>query len=116
LTASCETHALANELRDRMEKRIAVVTSDRDLLRASVAHSVARQSASELSRKAQAPSSEMLKPSLREGERRELLVSRERRCDAVPEVAEPSRNYPAHEAVQTIDHEKPNCVGNSGTS
>ena len=35
---------------------ITVVTSDKDLLRESVAHSVARQSASELSRKAQEPS------------------------------------------------------------
>src|SRR5208337_4054957 len=45
---------------------IAVVTTDKDLLRESVARSVARQSASELSRKVQEPALESLNPSLRE--------------------------------------------------
>ena len=42
----------------RGRESITVVTSDKDLLRESVGRSVARQSASELSRKAQAPSIE----------------------------------------------------------
>src|SRR5229473_555934 len=56
----------------RGRESITVVTSDKELLRESVARSVARQSASELSRKAQGPSMEGLKPSLREREHREL--------------------------------------------
>jgi hypothetical protein len=40
---------------------VTIVIGDRDLLRESVAHSVARQSASELSRKAQEPALERLK-------------------------------------------------------
>jgi ATP-dependent exoDNAse (exonuclease V) alpha subunit len=62
----------------RGRESITVVTSDRDLLREAVAHSVARQSASELLRKAQGPSVEgQSKPSLRERERRELPVASE---------------------------------------
>ena len=88
---------------------IAVVTSDRDLLRESVAHSVARQSASELSRKAQGSSftEERLKPSLRERERHELPVSREQGCDKVLEERGPLRKAPTPETVQTIDLDKP---------
>ena len=58
----------------RGRESITVVTSDRDLLRESVAHSVARKSASELSRKAHEPSLEGLKPSLREEEKGSLRV------------------------------------------
>jgi len=83
---------------------IAVVTSDRDLLRESVAHSVARQSASELSRKAQERS---LKPSLREHERRELPITREQGHGNVLEGREPLRKTPTPETVQTIDRENP---------
>ena len=84
---------------------IAVVTSDRDLLRESVAHSVARQSASELSRKAEGPSFERLKPSLRERERREHPIAREQRCDNVLEGKAEIRKAPTPETMQTIDHE-----------
>jgi hypothetical protein len=87
---------------------IAVVTSDRDLLRESVAHSVARQSASELSRKAQEPSLERLKPSLRERERREQPIARgELACDNVLEGKAEIRKASTPETVQTIDRETP---------
>ena len=86
---------------------IAVVTSDRDVLRESVAHSVARQSASELSRKAQEPSLETLKPSLRERERREQPIARELACDNVLEGKAEIRKAPTPETVQTIDRENP---------
>jgi hypothetical protein len=91
----------------RGREGITVVTSDRDLLRESVARSVARQSASELSRKAQEPSFEGLKPSLRERERRELPVTREQGCDNVPEGKGALKKAPAPETAQTIDREKP---------
>ncbi len=93
----------------RGRESITVVTSDKDLLRESVASSVARQSASELSRKAQGPSVETLKPSLREHERRELPVAREQGCDNVPEGKAELRKAPTPETVQTIDREKPSC-------
>ncbi len=88
---------------------IAVVTSDRDLLRESVAHSVARQSASELSRKAQGFSlkEHPLKPSLRERERRELSVAHEQGCGNVPEGRGPLGKAPTLETVQTVDLPKP---------
>ncbi|MGA8510016.1 MAG: hypothetical protein WB762_30770, partial [Candidatus Sulfotelmatobacter sp.] len=86
---------------------IAVVTSDRDLLRESVARSVARQSASELSRKAQEPSLERSKPSLRERERREQPIAREQACDNVLEGKAEIRKAPTPETVQTIDRENP---------
>src|SRR5580658_1059473 len=88
---------------------IAVVTSDKELLRETMAQSVARQSASELSRKAQEPSLETLKPSLRERERRELPVAREQGRDNAPERKEPLGKAPASEIAQTIDLEKPSC-------
>ena len=93
----------------RGRESITVVTSDRELLRESVAHSVARQSASELSRKAQGSSftEERLKPSLRERERHELPVSREQGCDKVLEERGPLRKAPTPETVQTIDLDKP---------
>ncbi len=91
----------------RGRESITVVTSDRDLLRESVAHSVARQSASELSRKAQGPSLERLSPSLRERERHELPVAREQGCDNVLEGKAELRKAPTPETAQTIDREKP---------
>ena len=93
----------------RGRESITVVTSDKDLLRESVARSVARQSASELSRKAQGPSlkEQTLKPSLRERERRELPVAREQGCGNVPEGKGTLRKAPTPETVQTIDREKP---------
>ena len=88
----------------RGRESIAVVTSDRELLRESVAHSVARQSASELSRRVQGPSSDRLKPSLRERERGELPLACEHGYDTEPGGKEPLRK--ASETVQTIDLEK----------
>jgi hypothetical protein len=74
-----------------------------------MAQSVARQSASELSRKAQEPSwkEQPLKPSLRERERRELPVAHEQGCGNVPEGREPLRKAPSLETAQSIDREKP---------
>jgi hypothetical protein len=95
----------------RGRESITVVTSDKDMLRESVAHSVARQSASELSRKAQGSSlkQERVKPSLRERERErhELPVGRERACENVHEGKAPLRKAPAPETAQTIGREKP---------
>jgi hypothetical protein len=78
------------------------VTCDKDLLRESVAHSVARQSASELSRKAQ-------QPSLRERERREPRVAHELVCDNAHKGQGPLRQTPVSETVQAIDREKSSC-------
>jgi alkylhydroperoxidase family enzyme len=88
---------------------ITVVTSDKEVLRETMAQSVARQSVSELSRKAQGSSfnEERLKPSLRERERHELPVSREHGCDKVLEERGPLRKAPTPETVQTIDLDKP---------
>jgi hypothetical protein len=86
---------------------ITVVTSDKELLREMVASSDARQSASELARKAQGPSLERQKPSLRERERRELWVAHERGCDNAPEGKGPLRKAPTPETVQTVDLQKP---------
>ena len=86
---------------------IAVVTSDKDLLRETVAHSVARQSASELSRKAQGPSLESMNPSLRERERRELPIVREQGYGNVLEGTGPLGKSPTPETVQAMDREKP---------
>jgi hypothetical protein len=86
----------------RGRESITVVTSDRDLLRESVARSVARQSASELSRKAQ-------QPSLRERERREPRVAHELGCDNAHKGQGPLRQTPVSETVQAIDREKPSC-------
>jgi ATP-dependent exoDNAse (exonuclease V) alpha subunit len=86
----------------RGRESITVVTSDRDLLRESVARSVARQSASELSRKAQ-------HPSLRERERREQAVAHELGCDNAHKGQGPLRQTPVSETAQAIDREKPGC-------
>jgi conjugative relaxase-like TrwC/TraI family protein len=86
----------------RGRESLTVVTSDRDLLRESVARSVARQSASELSRKAQ-------QPSLRERERREPRVAHELGCDNAHKGQGPLRQTPVPETVQAIDREKHSC-------
>ena len=91
----------------RGRQSITVVTSDKDFLRESVAHSVARQSASELSRKVQGHSLQKLTPSLRELERRKLAVTCEHGYDNVPEGKGSLRKVPAPETVQSIDQEKP---------
>ena len=91
----------------RGRESITVVTSDRDLLRESVARSVARQSASELSRKAQELSLERLKPSLRERERRELPVAHEQGCGNLGEGRGLLGKDPTRETVQTIERENP---------
>jgi len=109
VTASCD--GMRKELfyvaASRGQESITVVTTDKDLLRESVAHSVVRQSASELSRKAREPSLERLKPSLRERERRELPIAHEQGCDNVPEGKAGIRKAPTPETVQTIDRENP---------
>ena len=91
----------------RGRESITIVTSDRDLLRESVGHSVARQSASELSRKAQEPSLEKLNPTLRERERREQPIAREQGHGNVPGGTGPLGKSPTPETVQTMDPEKP---------
>ncbi len=96
----------------RGRDNITVVTSDRDLLRESVAHSVARQSASELSRKAQEPSLEKLKSSLREREHREVPVIHEQACDNTPEGKGSHRTVSGSERMQTIAGEKPSSEQN----
>jgi alkylhydroperoxidase family enzyme len=89
----------------RGRESITIVTGDKELLRESVARSEARQSASELSRKAQALSLEPLKPSLRERERHELSVASAQARDNVPEGKGPLRKIHGPEAVQTVDRE-----------
>ena len=115
-TCRCRCYLLADGMRKSCstvaasrgrERAFTVVTSDRELLRESVARSVVRQSASELSRKAQEPSLERLKPSLREYQRRELPISREQGCENVPEGRGPLRKIPTPETVQAVDREKP---------
>jgi conjugative relaxase-like TrwC/TraI family protein len=91
----------------RGRESITVVTSDKELLRETVASPDARQSASELARKAQGPSLERQKPSLRERERRELPVAHEQGCDNAPEGKGPLRKAPTPETVQTIDLQRP---------
>jgi ATP-dependent exoDNAse (exonuclease V) alpha subunit len=90
----------------RGRESITVVTCDKDLLRESVAHSVARQSASELSRKVQEPSFERLKPSLRERERREQPIAREQGHGNAPGGMGTLGKSPTPETVQTMDPEK----------
>jgi conjugative relaxase-like TrwC/TraI family protein len=92
----------------RGRESITVMTSDKDLLRESVARSITRQSASELSRKAQGPSlkEQTLKPSLRERERRELPVAHEQGCGNVPDGRGALRKAPTPETVQTVDLQK----------
>ncbi len=92
----------------RGRESITVVTSDRDLLRESVARSDVRQSASELAKKAQkTPLEEKrgLRPSLREQNLRDLPPAQKQKHDAVQEVAGPSRKPPAAGTEQTINRE-----------
>ncbi len=86
-----------------------MVTSDRDLLRESVTRSDVRQSASELSRKAQELSlkDERPKPSLRERECCELPVARQQGSENVSEGRGPLKKALTPETVQTIDRENP---------
>jgi len=91
----------------RGRESVTVVTSDKELLRETVASSDARQSASELARKAQGPSWERQKPSLREPERRELPVAHGQGCGNVPEGKGPLRKAPTPETVRTIDLQRP---------
>ena len=100
----------------RGRESITVVTSDKDLLRESVAHSVARQSASELSRKAQGPSLERLNPSLRERERRELPVAREQGCVTHPNERGHLEKLPLSEIAQTIDRRNQVATRSRNTS
>jgi hypothetical protein len=92
----------------RGRESITVVTSDKDLLRESVAHSVARQSASELSRKMQAPSIEEKRTTttLREQLRERSGVAQHGH-DTLQEEKGPSRKPCAPETVQTINRENP---------
>ncbi len=90
----------------RGRESLTVVTSDTGLLRESIARSDVRQSASELSRKAQGPSLERLRPPLGEAERHELPFAREARCDNLSEGTEPLRKAPVPETVQAIEGEK----------
>ena len=87
---------------------ITVVTSDKELLRETVARSDVRQSASELARKTRGPSlrEERFKPSIRERERRGPQTGHEQGCGAVQEEVEPSRKaYQTVETVQNIREE-----------
>ena len=91
----------------RGRESITVVTNDKELLRESVARSEARQSASELSRKAQGPAVEerALRPTLREHNLRDLPPAHKQKHDAVQKVAMPSRSAPAAAPEQTINQE-----------
>ena len=93
----------------RGRENITVVTTDRNLLRESVARSEGRQSASELSRKVQQPSLESQQPPLRERELPELPVAHEQGYGHVPEGESLLRKASALEIVQTIDRENPSC-------
>jgi len=93
----------------RGRESVTVVTSDKGLLRESVAHSDGRLSACELSQKAQGQASESPKSSLRELTRNEMPNVRDLARRAVQEGMETSRNVPAPDTAQTIDPEKPSC-------
>ena len=93
----------------RARESVTVVTSDKELLRETVARSVARQSASELERRVQSPSlrEKGLKPTLRERELRERSAPPEQLRDTVWEEGGPSRKAPASKTALAIDQEKP---------
>jgi len=75
----------------RGRESVTVVTSDRELLRESVARSGARQSASELARKAQ-------RPGLQRGEQRGLAAARRQARNATIQHERPERTLmPARE-------------------
>ena len=91
----------------RGRESITVVTSDKGLLRESVAHSDVRLSASELSQKARGHSSEPPKLSLRVLARSEMPNVPERGRRAVQEGKEPNRKVPVPDTAQTINRENP---------
>ena len=93
----------------RGREGVMVVTSDKNLLRESLAYSEARQSASELSRKAQKALLEErgLRPSLREHNLLDLPAACKQQRDALQEVAGPSRKAPADATEHTINRESP---------
>ncbi len=88
----------------RGRESITVVTSDKELLRETIARSEARQSASELSRKTQGPALEEKerRQTLREQNLRDLPPTHKKQHDAAQEVAGQSRNAPATGTEQTI--------------
>jgi hypothetical protein len=93
----------------RGRESITVVTSDKGLLRESVARSDVRLSASELSHKAQDHSSELPKSFLRVLARNKMPNVPEHGRRAVQEGKEPSRKVPAPDTSQTINRDSPSC-------
>jgi hypothetical protein len=89
----------------RGRESITVVTSDKELLQETVAHSDARQSASELLRRASAHSLETIQPSLRDRERRELSIGDEQAYGAVADKVQVARSKTGH----TVDQEQSSC-------
>ena len=84
----------------RGRESITIVTSDKEFLRESVGRSSARQSASELVRKAQSPS---LEESTLRQQLRERPVPREQVRDTALEEVGPSKKVPEPDTVQPID-------------
>lgn len=93
----------------RGRESINVVTSDKELLRESVARSDVRQSASELERKAQNVPLEAREPrlSLREQNLRDLPAAHKHRRDVVQDLARASEKAPTAAVEQTINRENP---------
>jgi len=89
----------------RGRESITVVTSDKNLLRESVAHSEARQSVSELSREAQGVPLEQraLRPTLREQNLRDMPPVHKQTHNVAQEVAGPSNRVPTAGTEQTIN-------------
>jgi len=86
----------------RGRESVTVVTSDRELLRESVARSGARQSASELARRAQ------WRPGLQRGEQRGLASARRQARCATIQAEWPERTIkPAREQAQRVTREGP---------
>jgi ATP-dependent exoDNAse (exonuclease V) alpha subunit len=86
----------------RGREGITVVTGDKELLREMMAQSVARQSASELSHKAQEPSLARQQPSLREIQGRETPVGHEQTHRTMQENVQLS----ASRTGETINHDQ----------
>jgi hypothetical protein len=93
----------------RGRKSITVVTSDKELLRETIARSEARQSASELSRKTQGPALEEKEQSqtLRQQNLRDLPPANKQHHDVAQDAAGLSRNAPPDKTEQTITQENP---------
>jgi ATP-dependent exoDNAse (exonuclease V) alpha subunit len=89
----------------RGRESITVVTSDKELLQETVAHSDARQSASELLRRASAHSLETIQPSLRDRERRQLSIGDEQAYRVVADKVQVARSKTGH----TVDQERSSC-------